>query len=97
MNIEFTGITTIPARPGRKALVVYLHSGYCAFGWGDRNAGSPGIADHDETETDAPTGIPLPEAEMVTFMAETNPVFQEQMYLKTRTGETVTVTYQEKF
>ena len=92
MNLVFDGETTIPGHAGRKALIVYLHSGGGAacFGFG---AGT--LVMNYITTPLANTGIPLPAGQMVTFTAEHNKVFQQDMKLVS--DDVATVTYQEIF
>ena len=81
--LTVNGASAIPANPGRKALVLYVESGACAFGWGSPLNGTTNI------------GIPLPIGQMVAFCDEKHKTYAEAMQLFTSAA--TNVRYTEKF
>lgn len=82
-TLSVNGASAIPANPGRKALVIFVESGDCAFGWGNALNGTTN------------PGIPLPIAQVVAFADEEHKTYAESMQLFTTAA--TTIRYTEKF
>lgn len=87
-TITIDGLAEIPGKPGRKALVLYLHTGSAVFGWGDMAGVYPAAGGLN--------GIPLPLGQMVTFCDPENKAFAQVMRLYNDSGP-ADLTYQEAF
>lgn len=75
--LSIDGATVLPGRPGRKGLVLYLHTGDATYGWG----GTP-----DEYPIATNTGIPLPLGQMISFFDPEGKSFAQPMYFYNETG-----------